>query len=258
MPLDSIDTHYEAKVDFSTGQSPTSRLSAEHNLQPVNEMAVNKVVDTADWLIGIFLLIFILLAWIRVYHIKRLNQLFQAFLYRLHAHNVVRASESLITRISLALNGIFVLSLSVFIYQLMLYNQVNLSVSSQVSPFVIILAVVFILYPLKALLVKMLGWVFKSPEMVAEYTFNIFLLNKMLGLALIPITLLLAYLSFGQMILINMGITLIALSFLYRLYRGYYIGRVSSRLSQFYIFLYLCTLEILPLVVTARYISREL
>ncbi|MBL4658262.1 MAG: DUF4271 domain-containing protein [Flavobacteriales bacterium] len=243
MSLDSVDTHYEPKVDFNNGPSPDSELSTEHILQPINEKAIHKSVESADWLIGVLLLIFVLLAWVRVYHFKRLGQLFQAFLYKLHVVKILRSNDSLITRISVALNSIYILAVSVFLTQMIEYHQLTLPYSNIVHPFLIILGVVSLVYPLKELFVRIVGWVFKDQEKLAEYTFNIFLLNKILGLALVPIVVLLAYLSFGKFILINLGIFLIVFSFLYRLYRGYFIGRAAATVSHVYIFLYLCTLE---------------
>lgn len=258
MALDSVDTHYDPKVDFNTGQSPSILLSTEHILQPVNDKAVDKSIVTSDWLLGVLLLIFAILAWVRVYHIKQLGELFQAFLYRLYLSKILRSSDSLITRISLALNAIFILTTSVFVLQLLEFQQLKLPFSEAINPFFIILAVVGLVYPVKALVVRIIGWVFNDSDIMTEYTFNIFLLNKILGLGLLPIIVLQAYLSFGQLVLMYIGVFLIAISYMYRIYRGYFIGRASANLSQVYIFLYLCTLEILPLAVAARFISSEL
>ncbi len=85
-----------------------------------------------------------------------------------------------------------------------------------------------------------------------EYIFTMFLINKALGMILLPLVVLAAYIQ-GQAVdlLLWAGIAIFFLLFLYRLWRGGSIG-VSYNVAPFYLFLYLCTLEILPLVVIAK------
>jgi len=258
VPIDSNNLEYNPTVEFSSGLPPETILSTEQMLQPTHEGAVDKVVSSPDWILGVLLLILTLLAWVRVYHLKRLNQLFQAFLYKLHVYTILRSNDSLITRISMGLNAVFVLSMSLFLYQIMQYYKVEMPYADTVSSFLIILGVVFIIYPLKSLGLRLIGWVFNDSEKFKEYIFNVFLINKILGLALVPIVTLVAYMTSGQGMLFKLGAMLVIVLYIYRLIRGYSIGRAVANLSQFYIFLYLCTLEILPLIVVTRYVSNEL
>ena len=258
MPIDSNYLDHSPTIDFSADLSPEAPLSTEHNLEPTHEKAIDKVVISPDWILGVLLLIFTLLAWVRVYHLKRLNQLYQAFLYKLHVYTILRSSDSLITRISVGLNAIFVLSMSLFLYQVIHFYGVEIPYTDTVSPFLIILGIVLIVYPLKSLGLLLIGWVFNDSEKFKEYIFNVFLINKILGLSLIPIVVLVAYITSGHAILLKLGATMVIMFYIYRLFRGYSIGRAAANLSQFYIFLYLCTLEILPLIVITRYISNEL
>jgi hypothetical protein len=82
--------------------------------------------------------------------------------------------------------------------------------------------------------------------------FNVYLTNKIAGLLLIPIVIGLAYFPYGKSILVNLGIVLITFMYLFRVKRGIQIGISKAKLSYFYLFIYLCTLEILPLAVLVR------
>jgi hypothetical protein len=227
-------------------------------LQPEHYGAIDKTVNSPDWVLGVLVLIFLLLAWVRVYHLKRLNQLFQAFLYKLHVYTLLRSNDSMLKRISWGLNAIFVLTMSLFLYQLMEYYGVTFPFAETINSFVLIVPVLLLLYPVKSLLMQLVGWIFDDSEKITEYIFNIFLLNKVLGLSLVPIVVMAAYLSFGQQVLLYVGVVLVVVFYVYRLFRGYFIGRATANLSRFYILLYLCTLEILPLVIVAKFISSEL
>lgn len=260
MPLDSnvYNYGYAPSVDTSSGQSPDTLLLAEHVLQPVHDGAIDKIVSSPDWVLGVLVLIFLLLAWVRVYHLKRLNQLLQAFLYKLHVYTLLRSNDSMLKRINWGLNAIFVLTMSLFLYQLMEHYGVTLPFTETINHFLLIVPVLLVLYPVKSLVLQLVGWIFNDSEKITEYIFNVFLINKVLGLFLVPIVVLAAYLSFGQAMLLHAGVGLVVLCYMYRLLRGYLIGRATATLSSFYIFLYLCTLEILPLIIIAKFVSSEL
>jgi hypothetical protein len=138
------------------------------------------------------------------------------------------------------------------------YYGVTFPFSETINSFVLIVPALLLLYPVKSLLMQLVGWIFNDSEKITEYIFNIFLLNKVLGLSLVPIVVMAAYLSFGQQVLLYVGVVLVVVFYVYRLFRGYFIGRATANLSRFYILLYLCTLEILPLVIVAKFISSEL
>ena len=260
MPLDSnvYGYTYAPGVDFSAGQSPDTLVSTQHILQPSHEEAIDKVMSSPDWILGVLVLILLILAWVRVYHLKRLKQLLQAFLYKLHVYTILRSNDSMIKRISLGLNAIFILSMSLFLYQLIEYYDVFLPLADTINSFLLILPVVLLLYPLKSLVLQLVGWIFSDTEKCSEYIFHVFLINKILRLSLIPIVVLATYLSSGQEVLLQVGVSLVVLFYVYRLFRGYFIGRANANLSQFYIFLYLCTLEILPLIIITRFVSSAL
>ena len=260
MPLDSnvYNYAYTPRIDSSSGQLPDTLSSTDHVLQPSHEGAIDKVMSSHDWILGVLVLIFLILAWVRVYHLRRLNQLLQAFVYKLHVHTLLRSNDYMIKRISLGLNAVFVLTMSLFLYQLIEYYNVALPFANTVSSFLLILPVLLLLYPLKSLVLQLVGWIFSDTEKIPEYIFNVFLINKILGLSLVPIVVLTAYLSSGQEVLLRVGISLVVLFYVYRLFRGYFIARATANLSQFYIFLYLCTLEILPLIIITRFVSSAL
>ncbi|MBL7890070.1 MAG: DUF4271 domain-containing protein, partial [Bacteroidia bacterium] len=58
-------------------------------------------------------------------------------------------------------------------------------------------------------------------------------------------------------IFIKIGLYLLALFLFTRMVRGLIIGLNSVRVSKFYLFLYLCSLEILPLIVMIKIFIRS-
>jgi hypothetical protein len=75
-------------------------------------------------------------------------------------------------------------------------------------------------------------------------------------MALLPFVCLMAYnQALGINFLIILCVVLVGMAFLYRLFRGISVGVSTPSFSPLYLFLYLCTLEIAPLMVVWRIIA---
>src|SRR5689334_14416546 len=94
-------------------------------------------------------------------------------------------------------------------------------------------------YSFKFLLLKGLGFVFNVEKEMATYIFNIFLINNMLGLVLIPIAVLLSFsITAYPGIFVVVACVLYGLSLNYRVFRGVMIGLSYKDVSLCYLFLY--------------------
>ena len=156
-------------------------------------------------------------------------------------------------RVSFVLDVISYLVLAAFLFQTTQFYELNIPYSDYLHPYPLILLALILLYQIKNIALILSGLVLDQQEKLQEYRFNVFLMNKTLGLVLTPIIILIAYLSFGEAVIIWIGILLIVTAYLYRINRGLSIGLKEANVSGFYLFMYLCTLEILPLVVLTRW-----
>jgi len=95
---------------------------------------------------------------------------------------------------------------------------------------------------------------FKNTETAKEYIQNILIYNLVLGILLLPLLLLIVY-TYHELFLYIAGGLVLIMIFL-RFMRGVAIGLSDPKFSLFHLFLYLCTLEILPLVVAAKFLSK--
>ncbi len=118
--------------------------------------------------------------------------------------------------------------------------------------------VLLAVYIVKIISTRVLGFIFEVKEAAREYAYNIVLFNKTIGLILFPVTLLLAYArQVPAEWLIWTGLVLWGLALLYRLVRLSFIGFSVRGVSIFYIILYLCTLEILPVLVIIKLLIKQ-
>lgn len=114
-------------------------------------------------------------------------------------------------------------------------------------------------FGLKHLLLRLLGFIFPIRAQLAQYSFAIRLFSIALGLFLLPVNLLLAFapseLHTG---LIYLMFGAVALAYLLRSLRGLAIAGSKAWSNKFHFLLYICTVEIAPVVVLAKLIINQL
>ena len=149
---------------------------------------------------------------------------------------------------SLFSNILFILNASIFVSLVAVKNGwVDLSLYSCIA----YSAVGFTaLYLFKFLFLWLSGWLFSQGEAIGNYSFIVFLTNKVMGVFLIPAILLLAFSPESvQDFAYNSALIVISILFVYRYLVSFSIVRASLKVSAFHFFLYLCTCEVLPMLV---------
>lgn len=205
-----------------------------------------------------FVLSLVLIAFVAVFRFTNpgyFRNLFLAF------RNATLSSRQLKDRLeqdyrsSILLNAFFCFSAALFIVQVIGYLNV-FPRSDNYSSGIIIAAVMIglvIIYLGRFLFLKLAGWLFQIPEMTDNYSFHIFLLNKIIGIVLIPFTLILAF-GEGQWVQVSLLIAFVMLCFLiiYRYVRSRKLFQYFLKFSKFHFFLYLCASEILPIAILIK------
>jgi hypothetical protein len=106
-----------------------------------------------------------------------------------------------------------------------------------------------VIYIGKLILLKLAGWIFSMGRLANTYLFIVFLVNKMIGIFLLPV---LVMLAFAGPVLFNVTMTLtfvvLVIFLLYRFIIAYNPIRNEIKVSQLHFFLYLCAFEIAPLL----------
>jgi hypothetical protein len=229
-----------------------------NELSPKHKEPVLRNNYTADWIFPVLLLILAFFAWIKFFYNRYFQQLIKAFLNTNLTNQIVRDENIFFQRISIYLSVVFNLIAALFIYLLSIqYHWTLGNLDTGFTRFIFFVIVVSAIYALKYLVLKICGWLFEQEKEISMYIFNIFLINNILGIALLPFICLLAFngsVYFSG--LLNVSFILIAAAFGWRIFRGIQIGFGSPTFSPLYLFLYLCTLEIAPLMVLIRIIVQ--
>ncbi len=152
----------------------------------------------------------------------------------------------------------FLIVLSLLVYQ-SLYQTDMLEfwkVSAQEYVFAAILLLILLFYILKLLFVNFISWVFNTAKAGSIYLGNIFVFNNAVGLILMPFVFHNAF-NPSDAVIYGMWFLVIGAN-IYKLIRGSLIAHSVSGYSVYYLFLYLCAIELLPLVVVWKAVKNYL
>lgn len=116
-----------------------------------------------------------------------------------------------------------------------------------------------LIYTVKYLSLKILGWIFQVSEAVDSYIFIVFSTNKVIGMVLLPFLVVLAFTQ-GSLINAVIYISLVAITglFAYRFFLSYASIHRQVRISFFHFLLYLCAFELAPLLLINKLLFRLL
>jgi hypothetical protein len=105
----------------------------------------------------------------------------------------------------------------------------------------------------KRWLTRLIGFIFKNNSLVREYVANTRFMNQVATLFLIPFLLFSLY-STSQIPLLAASVVALVI-YLFRLFRSILIGFESRKYSHYQNFIYLCGLEILPVIIVLKIIT---
>ncbi len=208
------------------------------------------------WVSGILLICFILLAWGRLFFRRRLDMIFRAVFAKNYANQLIREGNIFNERIGLVLFVNYLAVISLFVYlAIPLFTTTSVGLSDIMTYFSI---VGFFLgfWFLKAILSKTLSLLFNTNEHSSELMSNMYLFNLFAGILLLPLV---CCMAFAQTeVFFYISLIILFLIYTIRIFREAVVGFRLINFSVFHLFLYLCTLEILPLIVLAKILIRNM
>jgi hypothetical protein len=154
------------------------------------------------------------------------------------------------------LNILFILSGGVFITLFAQFN--NWAILPYWKLFIYSTAILLAIYLIKYIVISFTGWVFNAEGAASEYRFVVFLINKLLGVVLIPLLFLIAYAdnktkSIAITIVLCLAFFSLAIRYIVSLARI----RRNLSITAFHFFIYLCAVEIMPLLVIYKVLFQQ-
>jgi hypothetical protein len=155
---------------------------------------------------------------------------------------------------SLLMNLFFCFSAGTFLYQLGEYRHWFGAGTVWWQQSLLCMAFVAAVYAVKYLSIHLSGWLFGLRELADTYTFMVFLVNKVVGIMLLPASIALA-LGVADLKAMMVVASLFGLGFLflYRYVLAVPLLRQHVRVIPFHFFIYFCAFEIVPVLVIYKW-----
>ncbi len=227
---------------------------AGHLLAPFHADPVFRAGTTYYWPGIILFLVLTLYVSIKVYDPKKIYKIFASVFSLQASKQLFREDYKLNKRVSVFLTISFILVISFLIYMTNHYFGFILSDVSPLKQYVFFLVTVCLVYSIRFLVSYLLSFVVSNTELDREYFFNTFVFSQTLGLILFPMIVLIQFSKYPAEWFLYPAVIICAGFYVLRLFRGFVISVLEQNVGILYIFLYLCALEILPLLVLVKFL----
>ena len=188
---------------------------------------------------------FLLIAVLKANYWKHTKLLLAGVFAQRHANKFLREENAFTERVNFITFFLMIINFSVIL--------IKLFPATSLFEFSLLILAVTIFYLLKIVFMRIFGNIFMLRELTKLGIFFSFLFDRALGIFLFPLVVILYFFSLEitpvLLILIFIIFTIILMLKLFWLWK---IGTKAFGLSHFYIFLYLCTLEIFPLLLLGK------
>ncbi|MBS1588766.1 MAG: DUF4271 domain-containing protein [Bacteroidetes bacterium] len=259
MPTDSvqrlIDQRWYQTIDSAFGSN--AQLNNKNVIHAINRPHFFRDQTALFYLLATLLL---MLGFIRLSNAKYFQLLWAVFRSPSSSGRSLKEKLQSATVWNLLLNLFFVISLSFYGYLVIerLMPHRAGSFSSEMI-FLLLFIGVSAVYLGKYLVIRFSGWAFRVENVTELYLFNVFLINKIMGIALLPLIVLLAFaqpeVAQGAMLVSGLLILFLLIN---RYVRSWQVFGSFFQYSRFHFFTYLCASELLPLAVLMKLLVRGL
>ena len=231
---------------ISTVESINSEYHSSYTVIHEAPVTDTKIFNSTDWMVGILLFSIVVFLATKIFFRKQLSETIKSiFNYHL-SQKLARKNNKQKQVVFFLVNLIFALNFALFSVQTLNYFHIKIFPTSLFSNFILFFSGILLIGILRKGLMNFFGFVLKRRNSFDEYTQNISLFNKSIGLALFPFIVGVPFIIKNlQYSLIIVAFIVIFIIYTLRILRGLRII-IQKQVSVFYTILYLCTLEIIP------------
>lgn len=261
-PIRHFSTRYFCPRDSSKPvfvnleDNPSPAMEATTEIRSPSDLPSSGSHDLRpDWLLGIIIASLILLAWLKLFYHKFLDQTMQSVSNYQLSVKLLRDQNLFSRRVAIALNINFIFIGGAFVYLIFGYYNLRPFQLNDILSYLCYSGCLMLLLMVRYVVLHLTGFLFDNHHIFREYLHQIFLIYKSLGIYSIILVIGLAYIREDLRIyFIYLGIILVFSAYFLRLFKGVRI-LMDKDVLIFYLILYLCTLEILPFLILYRFFS---
>jgi len=208
-------------------------------------LALSKIIFNQDIFFVLLSVSFFLIALLKGLYWKHAKLLFMGVFAQRYANQFLREENAFTERVNAI--TFFLMSIN--------FTLIILKITKSFELLSVGLVLVYVsgFFFFKMGLIRLLGFILKTKDLSKLAVFFSMLFDRTLGFILFPLVVLLYFFSFEvSTIALVTSLALFLILILMKLFWLWKIGTNSFGIPQFYIFLYLCTLEIFPLLILGK------
>lgn len=240
----------------------TYRKIAQNPYLPLNQPPVFMLVDykekqSKDALFYTVIFLVFILGFIKNVFPKYFQNLFRLFFQTSLRQKQTKDQLEQDGQASLLINLFFLLSAGLFItLMIQQYQWVDLPYWKLYAYATAVLAIIYLG---KYLFVSFAGWVFNNSQSASSYLFLVAVVNRIMGVVLLPLTVIMAFAEAPiAIIALTISFGVVTLLFFYRYIVSFGLLRSELQVNPFHFFLYLCAVEILPMALIYKLLVENL
>lgn len=235
---------YKTKLDEILKQHIYLNSSAT----PVAMINNERKALSNDSIFYILLFAAAMLGYLRFVYTRYFNTLFRVFFNTSLRQSQLTDQLLQAKQPSMFFNLLFTITGGIYVYLLLRYY--NWLPQENILSFVpACIGGLLAIYIAKFIVLKFTGWVTDYTAASNTYIFIIFLINKILGVLLMPFIIVMAFSNYWlKSSAVVISLLLIGLMFLLRFFRSFGLIQHQLKISRFHFFLYIAGIEVLPLL----------
>ena len=208
-------------------------------------IALIKTIFNQDIIFVLLTISFLLIAVLKSFYWKHAKLLFMGIFAQRYANQYLREENAFTERVSFITFLLMSINISLIILKLIPKTSVLETVG--------LIGGVMLFFIVKIGLILLLGSIFRVKDIAKLGIFFSFLFDRALGFFLFPLVIVLYFFAFNITAFVMLIVAIVFLVLLLlKLFWLWKIGTNAFGLSHFYIFLYLCVLEISPILLLGK------
>lgn len=229
---------------------------------PVSFVVQFKKVKSKDSQFYLIAVVVLLLGFLKYFYKRYFTNLFRVF-FNTSLRQSQLTDQLLQAKLpSLLFNLFFVISAGIYVYILLSWFHLIKADNKWIVIFSSI-ALMGLIYFIKFCALKFTGWITGLSEVTNTYIFVIFLINKIIGIFLVPFIIILSFSDIPiAKIAVLISLMSIGIFILLRFFRSYGLLQNQLKISRFHFILYITGIEVLPLMLIYKglmlYLSKIL
>jgi len=239
-----------------TPHTPETTELQAHSLQEIP--AKKEQQESYDWVTLILAGSLLLIGWTRLFFKNYFISLVKSFHFYNYAANLYFGRNSLTERAGILLNLNFFLTGGLVLFQALHNSPYSLPLVKPVYLWLLFAGFLLAWMIWNFMMTRFIGFLFLRQRAFNEYFHNYNLYRKLMGISLMPVAVIVQFIrvEYREYFLLLAGVV-VGVLFIVHIMRGLQVF-MKEKVSIFYLFLYLCALEILPLYIVFQVFIRTL